>query len=194
MTGGLDVVDGDLWLLLHLVSVRQQRAAAMVAAVHVVLMMRLAGGVVEKGMCAVRDRRSDARLSAGLAGLSAALFDEAIELRERRDELRAARGETVAVDVSVPEVGDSSAEGRSVEVECAEAFARAHAASALSWALHVDPELAAVKAVYAAYAAIGSIAGGESMVALRRLVVHAMTVPIWRGTTGSQRTGKTSAT
>ena len=64
--------------------------------------------------------------------------------------------------------------GRSLEVAYAEAFARARAAAALSWALEVDSAQAAVESVYEAYAAIGNMA------ALRHLVEHAMSVPTWR--------------
>lgn len=162
MTTRLDSVDGDLRRLLERVSARQQRAAATAASVHVVLVTGLRGEHVDAAMRVVRDRRADPALSKALAEESAALDEEAFVLRERADEL-AEIGSSNAAE-------DESGNSRSLEVAYAEVFARARAASALSWALAFDSERAAVEAVYEAYAAVGSMA------ALRHLVEHAMSV------------------
>ena len=166
MTSRLDSVDRDLRRLLQRVSTRQQRAAAMAASVHVVLVSRLSGDHVEAAMRAVRDRRADPELSKALADQCAALDEQAFLLRERAD----SHPETN----TAMEHDDESADGWSLEVAYEEVFARARAAAALSWALDVDSERAAVESVYEAHAAIGHMA------ALRHLVEHAMSVPAWR--------------
>lgn len=138
----------------------------MAASVHVVLVTRLCGEEVEAALRAVRERRADPELSKALAVECAALDEHAVVLRERADSLPEPN--------AAIERDDESADGPSLEEGYAETFARARAAAALSWALDADSERAALESVYEAYAAIGHLA------ALRHLVEHAMSVPVWR--------------